>query len=196
VGSFDIATGKVHIDARTGYLHIVQPGPLASEDEVLRYAIAIERESQVQQLRRALIDARAEERGVEPPEVRMALWRWLQNTTCLDAVALVMPDQLAETRVNMLAVSQRLLLRAFVDPAIALRWLTRATKSQTLRGMEAEGRARRPSSFPPPITEAGAAAPPEEQVKDDVKDSFVRERSTGPGTGSLSSLPPRRITRH
>lgn len=200
VGSLDIATGTVHLDARAGYLHVVHPGPLSSEDEVLRYAIAIERDAQVHQLRRALIDARLEARGNEPPEVRLSLWRWLQNTTAFEAVALVVPDQLAETRVNMLAVSQRLLLRAFVDPAIALRWLTRATRSSaTFRALDAEGRPRRTSSFPPSESQTFGAKTPGEGG---IRDSNVRERNTSPGgttsssEGPVSSIPPRKITRH
>lgn len=150
MGSIDIASGTVVIDPRSGYLHVVHPGPLATEDEVLRYVIAVERDASSQGLRRCLIDARLEARGVEPPDVRLALWRWLQSTAVFDAVALVMPDALAETRVNMLAVSQRMLLRAFVDSAVALRWLTRASRS-TASFRSEDARPRRSSSFPPPV---------------------------------------------
>lgn len=193
MGSLDIATGTVHVEARAGYLHVVHPGPLSTEDEVLRYAIAVEREAQLHHLKRALIDARLEARGTEPPEVRLSLWRWLQNTTAFEAVALIVPDPLAETRVNMLAVSQRLLLRAFVDPAIALRWLTRASRSSaTFRALDADGRPRRTSSFPPSDRQTfGSKTPP-----DGARDSNIHERGTSPGETPHSSVPPRKITRH
>ncbi len=196
MGSLDIATGTVVVDARSTYLHVVHPGALSSEDEVMRYAVVLEREANQHGLRRALIDARHEVNGTEPPAVRLALWRWLQGTEAFEAVALIMPDALAETRVNMLAVSQRLLLRAFVDPAIALRWLTRAARStSSFKALDETGRPRRTSSFPP-ATDAtertfGAGTPPGGARPQDP-DPFADRRSTSPG---LSSIPPRKITR-
>lgn len=211
MGSFEIASGTVVIDPRSAYLHVVQPGPLATEDEVVRYVISIEREANVHGLRRALIDARNEVHGSEPPEVRLALWRWLQSTSVFEAVALIMPDPLAETRVNMLAVSQRMLLRAFVDPAVALRWLTRASRSSSsFKALDDSGRPRRTSSFPPPVEPErtfGAGTPPtgndlrgndvrgnESRGNESRGNEGQRERpSTSPGL--VSMLPPRKTTR-
>lgn len=189
MGSLEIAAGTVQIEPRAGYLHVVHPGPLTSEDEVLRYAIALEREAATHRLNRALIDARQEMRGGEPPEVRLSLWRWLQSTSAFEAVALVMPDQLGETRVNMLAVSQRLLLRAFVDSAVALRWLSRASRStSSMRASDSEpGRQRRTSSFPPAQT-FGARTPPQGEPRAPRETGTGEEPPEGP-------LPPRKITR-
>lgn len=195
LGSIDIAAGTVVIDARSTYLHVVHPGALSSEDEVTRYAVAVEREANHHGLRRALVDARQEINGAEPPAVRLALWRWLQGTEAFEAVALIMPDALAETRVNMLAVSQRLLLRAFVDPAIALRWLTRAARStSSFKALDESGRPRRTSSFPPSDAERtfGAGTPPTGSSPRQDPDPFGDRRATSPG---LSSVPPRKITR-
>lgn len=194
LGSIDIATGTVVIDARTNYLHVVHPGTLSSEGEVMRYAVALEREANHHGLRRALVDARHEINGGEPPAVRLALWRWLQATEAFEAVALIMPDALAETRVNMLAVSQRMLLRAFVDPAIALRWLTRAARStSSFKALDETGRPRRASSFPPSNDgESTFGTPPAGSAPRQDADPFGDRRATSPG---LSSLPPRKITR-
>lgn len=190
MGSLEIASGTVVLDARSAYLHVVQPGPLATEEEVLRYVVSIEREANLHGLRRALIDARNEAIGAEPPEVRLSLWRWLQSTTAFEAVALIMPDALAETRVNMLAVSQRMLLRAFIDSAVALRWLTRASRSSSsFKALDEQGRPRRTSSFPPPVESErtfGAGTPP--------AGNDLRERPpTSPGLVSIP--PPRKTTR-
>lgn len=170
----------------------------------MRYAVALEREANHHGLRRALVDARHEVNGVEPPGVRLALWRWLQGTEAFEAVALIMPDALAETRVNMLAVSQRLLLRAFVDPAIALRWLTRAARStSSFKALDDTGRPRRTSSFPPsneaertfgtpPRGSSPSGSNPTMTTPKHGADPFGDRRATSPG---LSSVPPRKITR-
>ena len=187
----ELSAGSFAIEPRQGYLHVIHPGSLATEEEVYVYSLAVEREAGRHAVRRLLIDARAE--GTEErTEVRTALWRWLGMTRALDGIAIVARDTLAATRINMTALSQRLSIRAYDDPTSAVRWLTRSSRStgsfRALRPEDAAavtaGGLRRTASTPPPPSGAPAAEPvvvppaaplPRAGVS---RDSSVRPRET------------------
>lgn len=185
----ELTAGQFAVEPRQGYLHVVHPGSLATEDEVYVYSLAIEREAARSHVRRLLVDARAEQ-SEERPEVRTALWRWLGMTRTLDAIAIVARDALVATRINMTALSQRLSIRAYDDPTSAVRWLTRSSRStgsfRALTDADAAlaGHAglRRSASTPPPPSSAAAgeplAIPPPGAVPRPARDSSVRNRDT------------------
>lgn len=162
----ELTAGTFSIEPRQGYLHVIHPGGLATEDEVYVYSLAIEREAARHRVRRLLIDARAE-RPDERTEVRTALWRWLGTTRVLDGIAIVARDTLAATRINMTALSQRLSIRAYDDPTSAVRWLTRSSRSTgSFRAVSGEeplstatpvGLRRSVSTPPPPAAQTDAA---------------------------------------
>lgn len=163
----ELTAGTFAIEPRQGYLHVIHPGGLATEEEVYVYSLAIEREAARHHVRRLLIDARAEGTG-ERTEVRTALWRWLGMTRALDGIAIVARDTLAATRINMTALSQRLSIRAYDDPTSAVRWLTRSSRStgsfRAITGEDAPSMStpvglRRSASTPPPAAAQTDAAP-------------------------------------
>jgi hypothetical protein len=75
-------------------------------------------------IRRVLIDAR-----VATEEVARALLdaARARDATVLDRIALVVPNDLGATHINMVAVSERLALRAYATIPEAERWLLRPT---------------------------------------------------------------------
>lgn len=203
------------MEARQGYLHVVHPGSLATEEEVYVYSLAIEREAAKRGVRRVLIDARAEA-GEERHDVRTALWRWLGVTRALDSIAIVARDTLAATRINMTALSQRLSIRAYDEPTTAVRWLTRTASGKSTGSFRAltssEENAipvpsptpiglRRAQSTPPPpsggshdpvVIPSAAPVPRSTGVRESqsARDSATRERVGGPITGNETTPVP------
>lgn len=187
----ELTAGTFAIEPRQGYLHVIHPGGIATEEEVYVYSLAIEREAARHQVRRVLIDARADGTD-ERLEVRTALWRWLGMTRALDGIAFVVRDTLAATRINMTALSQRLSIRAYDDPTSAVRWLTRASRStgsfRAITGEDAPsittpvGLRRSASTPPPPAAAPTDAAPivippaPAVPRGTSLRDSTIRSR--------------------
>lgn len=190
----ELTTGTFTMEGRQGYLLVVHPGALATEEEVYVYSLAIEREAARHKVRRLLIDSRAEP-SEERHEVRTALWRWLSMTRALDGIAIVARDTLAATRINMTALSQRLSIRAYDEPTTAVRWLTRgsggkstgsfkAMTSEDAQSVSLATGLRRASTPPPPAGPTptdGVKIPSAAPVpKTDTRDSAVRERTPTP----------------
>ncbi|MCS6797411.1 MAG: hypothetical protein NZ898_02580 [Myxococcota bacterium] len=117
----------VEIEARPGYLHVVESGRLESLDELRAYLRTLEDCIARTGLRRAIIDARGEEPGASRPDLVREMWRWLGSPAAFQKVAYVLPDPLAVARVNMTALAKRRPVRAFDNVPEAAAWLLRTT---------------------------------------------------------------------
>ena len=136
--TIDLPAAKVLVEVRRGFLYVREKGRLRDEEDVARYARVMERLFRECGVRRALIDAREEDRGDRSdPAATAAMWRWLRSDRSFSRVAFVLSDEMAVARVNMTALSDKLALKAFgaSDPGAvqrAQRWLMRDEKGRSL----------------------------------------------------------------
>ena len=141
----ELPQAYVEVEARPGYLFVVETGQLTRLSEVKRYTARLDAIAKRLERQKALIDARGEI-GDPPEDVREAMWTWLTGAErALETVAFVLATEMAVARVNMIALSRRAPLRAFDSVQGAQRWLLRDPKIST--GVT---QPRISSSVPPP----------------------------------------------
>lgn len=136
VETITLSSGRVVIEARPGYLLVTEHGWLAIETDVRRLAAAIDA-ALGGKPRRVLLDERLGAPDVRPAAVQAAFDRWLASAG-FDAVALVLPDDLAITAINMRGVAAGAPVRAFTTTREAHQWLSRIRPSTTLPAIGAE----------------------------------------------------------
>lgn len=148
MSTIELSSGSATLTARADYLLVVEHGTLVTSEEVLRYVSELDVAGQRYHLRRLLVDARSESDEAESRgDARSAMWRWIRTQKTFDMIGFVLRDEMTIARVNMTALSERLVVRAFVAVADGHRWLARQRLSST--AMPAAVRPV-PSSVPPP----------------------------------------------
>ncbi len=141
----ELPDAYVEIEARPGYLFVVETGQLKRVSDVRSYTGRLDAIARRLERGRALIDARGEI-GEPPEDVREAMWSWLSGPErALEVIAFVLPTEMAVARVNMIALARRAPLRAFDSVQGAQRWLLRDPRIST--GLT---QPRISSSVPPP----------------------------------------------
>jgi len=121
----------IEVEARPGYLFIIETGSLDSMSELKRYTARLDAMARRLQRTKALIDARGEV-GDPSPEIRKAMWEWLTGVDrTFERVAFVLATEMAVARVNMTALSRRAQLRAFDAIHAGQRWLLRDPRLST-----------------------------------------------------------------
>ena len=156
----ELPNAIVEIEARSGFLFVVESGELGTLADVHRYTQAMDRAIQKTGLERAIIDARGEV-GDPPESVREAMWEWLLSPERgFDVVAFVLPTEMAVARVNMTALSKKARVRAFESVHEAQRWLLRGPRfasrssipalSPTMPAMDSQRAIEPPRRIEPP----------------------------------------------
>ncbi|HWB79437.1 MAG TPA: hypothetical protein VG755_30955 [Nannocystaceae bacterium] len=109
------------IEARDGWLLVVQHGRLGDLDEARALQAKVLHACDARGSRRVLFD----NRDTEPPadDVRDAMFEWA--VTELERAALLLRSDLKRVRANMDALSRRGRVRAFVVEHEAIAWLLR-----------------------------------------------------------------------
>jgi len=121
----ELPHASIEVEARPGYLFIIETGSLESMSELRRYTARLDAIAERLERDKALIDARGEV-GDPTPEIRQAMWSWLTGADrTFERVAFVLPTEMAVARVNMTALSRKASLRAFDAVHAAQRWLLR-----------------------------------------------------------------------
>ncbi|MBX3274378.1 MAG: hypothetical protein KF729_29205 [Sandaracinaceae bacterium] len=170
----ELSEAYVEVEARPGYLFVVETGQLTRLSEVKRYTARLDAIARRLERTKALIDARGEV-GDPPADVREAMWSWLTSSErAFDSIAFVLATEMAVARVNMIALSRRAPLRAFDAVQAAQRWLLRDPK---LSGNLTEPRISS-SSPPPPSSSVPPAPPPLSEVRRSARPSPSVYRST------------------
>lgn len=127
----ELPKAYIEVEARPGYLFVVESGALTRVSHVQRYTARIDAIGKRTDCSKALIDARGEV-GDPTEEVREAMWAWLTSPDrVFEFVAFVLPTEMAVARVNMTALSRRAPLRAFESVQAGQRWLLRDPKVST-----------------------------------------------------------------
>ena len=114
-----VVDASATIEARDGWLLVVQRGRLGDLDEARALQQRVEHACGVHGSKRVLFD----NRETEPPadDVRAAMFEWA--VTELDRAALLLRSDLKRVRANMDALSRRGRVRAFVVENEAIAWL-------------------------------------------------------------------------
>lgn len=114
-----VADAWATIDARDGWLMVVQTGRLADVEAARALQVRVERACNAHGTRRVLFD----NRDTDAPDdaVRDAMFEWAVSE--LDRAALLLRSDLKRVRTNMDALSRRGRVRAFVDEREAVAWL-------------------------------------------------------------------------
>lgn len=121
----------IEVEARPGYLFIIETGSLETLSELRRYTARLDAMAERLERTKALIDARGEV-GDPSPEIRKAMWEWLTaHERTFERVAFVLATEMAVARVNMTALSRRAPLRAFDAIHAGQRWLLRDPRLST-----------------------------------------------------------------
>jgi hypothetical protein len=175
MSTIELSNGSATLTARADYLLVVEHGTLVTSAEVLRYVTELDGAGQRYHLRRLLVDARSESDEAESRgDARSAMWRWIRTQKTFDMIGFVLRDEMTIARVNMTALSERLVVRAFIAVADGHRWLARARPSST--AIPAAVRPA-PSSVPPPPMGSRTPTPP--PASPSARDSATRlTRST------------------
>ena len=112
--------GTIEIQRMTDYLLVVERGRLASISDVSRYAQACEKERDGHRVRAMVVDARVDPTKTNP-EAREAFWTWLGKKP-FERVSIVYDDEMLATELNMMALSRRMHVRAFISLPDAKSW--------------------------------------------------------------------------
>ena len=121
----ELSDAYIEVEARPGYLFVVESGQLTRLGELRRYTARLDAVARRLGRDRALIDARGE-LGEPPQAVRQAMWAWLcSEDRPIRSFAFVLPSEMAVARVNMTALACKAKLRAFDSVQAAQRWLLR-----------------------------------------------------------------------
>ncbi len=121
----ELSDAYIEVEARPGYLFVVESGQLTRLGELRRYTARLDAVARRLGRDRALIDARGE-LGEPPQSVRQAMWAWLTGEDrAIRSFAFVLPSEMAVARVNMTALACKARLRAFDSVQAAQRWLLR-----------------------------------------------------------------------
>lgn len=121
----ELPRALVQVEARPGYLFIVESGQLSHMSDLKRYTARLDSMARRLKRSRAVIDARGEI-GDPPPAVREAMWTWLTRPERpIQTIAFVLASEMTIARVNMTALSRKASLRAFESVQAAQRWLLR-----------------------------------------------------------------------
>lgn len=189
--TIELPHGRVEIDVRPGYLHVVEQGTLTSVAEVEKYTNVIERAVLRTGLRRVLIDSRGTEPVGRDDGVREALWKWLLTGRAFEQMAFVLSSELQVTSVNMVALSERAPIRAFATVHEAHRWL--AGRARTLsQALTSQGMPAATFTPPPARPDPHRRTPAPPRASDRPPPPRTSERPPPPRP---ESSPARSITR-
>ncbi len=163
----DLPQASIEVEARSGYLFVIETGQLRSRGELDRYTREMEMLIGRTGLNKAIIDARGEV-GEPAVDVREAMWEWLVSSERgFEMVAFVLPSEMAVARVNMTALSRRATVRAFESVQQAQRWLMRGTRP-TLSASDLPSGGRSSSARPRADSDQDALAPTERPAPSDA----------------------------
>lgn len=182
--TLELGRATVDVEARAGYLYMVEHGLVVTVPEVRAYTRAMERLVERHGIRLALIDARGTE-GTEPaPGARDAMWEWLVSGAGFRQVAFVISNEMTVARVNMLALSARANVRAFSNVPEASRWLTGRVRSASSAYLATSSSVPPGSTIPPSGERRTSSTFPPATPASDAP--FARPRSTFPPAPSAS----------
>lgn len=166
----ELPAGEVIVENHETFLLIQESGTLRHRQDLEHYTQHLERIMQQTGIRKAVIDARAEQDNSDQ-ELRDLMWAWMTHPTHgLETVALVLPSEMAVARVNMTALARGANIRAFDSLFAAQRWLVRGRRRSTTKvrssspppppdaSMIESGEHRRTSSLPPGDADGPAPA--------------------------------------
>lgn len=119
---FDIADGE-------GILRVKQRRPLANPADARAGQMLLEQGLDRYGVKRVLLDQSAI--GSHAEDVREAMWKWAQSSGKVEAIALVLADELSGVIANMTAVSRKVKLRAFTELDTAEDWLRKTVIGHT-----------------------------------------------------------------
>jgi hypothetical protein len=119
----ELTSARIDVHERSTYLYMVEIGVPQTVAEVAEYGAAMLRLSERTRMRRALIDSRANAEVDLPDEVRDAMFKWMVEGGAFDQIAYVLGAEMQVARLNMVALSQKVKLRAFATVHEAHRWL-------------------------------------------------------------------------
>jgi hypothetical protein len=140
----------VEVEPRRGYLHLVLRGDVETPDAALHLGALAVRVMERHETPRLLVDARAVPEL--PKEACDAGWAWLAEGACRQLAWVIPAGADAEmnvTRINMMAVSSSLPIRAFSAIIDAHRWLDAKQPDRRLSSVIG---AVRPTERPPPMS--------------------------------------------
>ena len=115
------------------YVRVVLVSPVDRVDQAEAIHADVDRSMASNHVFRVMFDYRR--LGAELDTIRDALWQWAQRTQ-LEAIGVVVDGELARVRLNMMALSKRVPLRAFVREADAVAWLTDPEQRRPTRELE------------------------------------------------------------
>ena len=115
---------RADVDRRSDHLLVAEGNDRMSVDDMPAYLDEVDRLAAREGVEKAIFDARKND-GPFVVELRDERWSFFEHRTRLSRVAVILPDELTVTRVNMTAIAKRIhqRVRGFVDVPAAERWL-------------------------------------------------------------------------
>ncbi|MFK7985582.1 MAG: hypothetical protein AB8I08_06085 [Sandaracinaceae bacterium] len=167
----ELPAGEVIVENHETFLLIQESGTLRHRQDLEHYTQHLERVMRETGVRKAVIDARAEQDNADQ-ELRDLMWAWMTHPTLgFETVALVLPSEMAVARVNMTSLARGANIRAFDNLFAAQRWLIRGRRRSTSTfrssspppppdgSIVESGERRRHSSLPPEGASRSSNAP-------------------------------------
>ena len=123
---YPLGDGYALLRRQMRYLRVEEHGDPLSADEMTRYFAAIEHALAAARLDALLIVAqRTGERPLSPhwKDIREARWKALAESAAR-RIAVIVDDELGQSRVQMTAVAMKAPVRAFLSQQAAIEWLS------------------------------------------------------------------------
>lgn len=119
-----IGEGDSTLEARDGYVLVTEHRDVRTVDQMRRWLVEIDRFAAAQGIDKVIFDARYDTSD-SLPEVREARWAHTDAAPVLKHIAVVIPTEMAATRLNMTVLARKSAarLRAFTEIEPAAAWL-------------------------------------------------------------------------
>jgi hypothetical protein len=184
--TIELSAARITLELRPAYVLVSERGTLTTEEDVARYADAVQAKAIERGVRCVLVDARAATAG---HELRAMLAERWHRSRCFDRIAWVVSgaEDAAGTQARTQALSRGILIRTFATQQDAHRWLLTKVRglSGTMPAIVPPAAKAKPVAEPTP--ERGGMRPPSAGGAD-TTNIAARPRREDVGSGSHPML--------